>query len=198
MYFLSPPSKEKVQTFISQYQSSPFSYNELGISLENFPQHSNTSQKFKKDEYQISLGYGRECFAKAQQAVKDWGMFALDWIRLYPAKPKIQEEEMVGVLIHSLGIWVLNFCRIVKVMEGERQFGFSYGTLRPHAERGEEKFLVTWSKDNDEVSYKITAFSRPNYFLAKLGYPYVRSLQKRFSRESLQKMKKLVHDANSF
>jgi uncharacterized protein (UPF0548 family) len=47
---------------------------------------------------------------------------------------------------------------------------------------------VEWRREDDSVFYDLYAFSRPNHFLAKLGYPLARRLQRRFARDSLQAM----------
>ena len=68
------------------------------------------------------------------------------------------------------------------------RFGFAYGTLPDHVERGEERFTIEWQAD-DSVWYDIYAFSRPKHPLARLGFPVTRMLQKRFARDSLAVMK---------
>jgi uncharacterized protein (UPF0548 family) len=74
--------------------------------------------------------------------------------------------------------------------EGEslKKFGFAYGTLASHVERGEERFTIEWQKEDDSVWYDILAFSKPNKFVVKLGFPVTRMLQKRFARDSLAVM----------
>jgi hypothetical protein len=62
-----------------------------------------------------------------------------------------------------------------------RRYGFAYGTLGEHAERGEERFAVEWNREDDTVWYDILAFSRPKSLLAIMGYPLSRSLQRRFA-----------------
>lgn len=49
---------------------------------------------------------------------------------------------------------------------------------------GEERFLIEWDRDTDRVSCEIAAFSKPNHFLSRLGYPIVRRNQKWFGRDS--------------
>jgi uncharacterized protein (UPF0548 family) len=73
------------------------------------------------------------------------------------------------------------------------RFGFAYGTLPDHAERGEERFTVEWHHHDDTVWYDILAFSRPNQFLSGLAYPLVRQLQKRFARDSRAVMHRAVN-----
>ena len=76
------------------------------------------------------------------------------------------------------------------------RFGFANGTLPGHAGVGEERFLVEWDRATGEVWYDILAFSRPQRFLARSGYRYMRWVQKRFGRESAAAMRRAVgHEA---
>jgi len=86
--------------------------------------------------------------------------------------------------------WSLNACRLVSVIDDDRSYGFTYGTLPDHAERGQERFLVEWRQDDDSVWYDILAYSRPNQILSLLGYPVARLLQKRFARDSMLAMRR--------
>ena len=47
-----------------------------------------------------------------------------------------------------------------------KRFGFGYGTLPRHAERGEERFSVEWYREDGCVYYDVFAFSRPKHPLA--------------------------------
>lgn len=96
----------------------------------------------------------------------------------------------------AIGLWWLNACRIVYVVDESgpiTRFGFAYGTLPRHVETGEERFLIEWDRAKNCVWYDILAFSRPNHFLTRLGYPLVRRLQKRFARDSATAMFKTVN-----
>jgi uncharacterized protein (UPF0548 family) len=93
----------------------------------------------------------------------------------------------VAVLVHHFGFYSLNAARIVYVVDEDgptARFGFAYGTLMEHAERGEERFTVEWNRSEDQVWYSIVAFSVPNKVLARVGYPLSRILQKRFGEGS--------------
>ena len=96
------------------------------------------------------------------------------------------------------GLWWLNACRIVYVINERtpaRRFGFAYGTLPGHVACGEERFTVEWD-EHDVVSYAIMAFSRPRYWMARLGYPLARRLQKRFVVESQAVMRRIAANAS--
>jgi uncharacterized protein (UPF0548 family) len=121
-------------------------------------------------------------------------MFEMPWVELCWPDTPIQAGANDAVLVTHFGTWLLNAARIVYVIEehGTRErFGFAYGTLKEHAERGEERFSVELHADDGSVWYDLYAFSRPN-LLARLGYPLARSLQKRFARESKSAMQKAV------
>ena len=47
-------------------------------------------------------------------------------------------------------------------------------------------------RSTGRVRYDILAFSRPHQFSARLGYPVVRRLQKRFGRDSAAAMLRAV------
>ena len=117
-------------------------------------------------------------------------MFYMPWVRLCWSTAPIEVGTNVAVLVSHLGVFSLNPARIVYVIDEPRRFGFAYGTLRGHAEIGEERFSVEHLAD-DSVLYDLYAFSRPGP-LACLGYPYARALQKKFARESLEAMKAYV------
>jgi uncharacterized protein (UPF0548 family) len=70
------------------------------------------------------------------------------------------------------------------------RFGFAYGTLPDHPERGEERFLVEWSQADDSVWYDLLAISRPGHWLARVGYLYARYEQAKFRRLSGEAMQR--------
>jgi uncharacterized protein (UPF0548 family) len=104
----------------------------------------------------------------------------------------------VAIVARRAGMWWLNACRIVYVVDEPGpvgRYGFAYGTLPDHAESGEERFLVEWDRAAGEVWYDILAFSRPRWLLTRLGYPYMRRVRRRFGRESAAMVRALKDDA---
>ena len=189
MFLITKPNNETVARFLETQKDSPFSYAEIGATRKIAP------ADYTIDHNRVQLGTGREAFERAIKAVRNWKMFDLSWVNLCWENTLIEEGATVAILAHHFGFWSLNAAKIVYVLEetGEiEKFGFAYGTLLDHSERGEERFSVEFHQADESVWYDLYTFSQPNRFLAKLGYPVSRYLQKQFAMESKQAMVKAV------
>ncbi len=190
MFLLTNPSEDRIHRFIDSKRHLPFSYADVGATLSSPP------AGYTLDHNRIELGRGAEVFNRAVRAVRGWKMFDMPWIRLCWPDSGIEVGTVVAVLARHLGFFSLNACRIVAAVDTDdaiKKFGFAYGTLPGHAERGEERFTVEWNRENDLVVYDLLAFSRPDNFLAKAGYAYARRLQKKFAAGSKQAMFEAVN-----
>ena len=99
-------------------------------------------------------------------------------------------KTILGVTNVTAGDVIFGGQRITHLStHGRIARGVAYGTLPGHLETGEERFLIEMD-ERGVVWYDILAFSRPRRFLVRLGYPYVRRLQKRFGRHSAAAMQK--------
>jgi uncharacterized protein (UPF0548 family) len=191
MFLRKRPHNEDVLGFLAGQQNQPFSYIEAGASRLVAPDGYNV------DHNRIMLGEGRETFARAVQAIKDWQMFEMEWIEIAPKDAPIVEGSCVAIIVRHFGFWSLNASRIVYVIEEHgalERFGFAYGTLPRHVEQGEERFSVEYHSEDNSVWYDLFAFSRPRHLFARLGSPISRQLQKRFARDSLKAMKRVVNE----
>lgn len=188
MYLMSKPGADEIRAFLAAQKDQPFSYSLVGASRERLP------KGYTVDHNRVRLGEGPETFERAMKAVREWKMFAMPWVQLCWPDTPIEEGATVAVLVKHLGFWSLNAARIVYVLEengADKRFGFAYGTLLEHGERGEERFCVEFHAEDQSVWYDVCAFSQPN-LLPRLGYPFARYLQKRFARDSKTAMQKVV------
>ncbi len=183
-----PPSSDRIDAFLREQRTLAFSYAEVGQSLDRSPAGYNL------DHNRVLLGRGEAVFRQACAAVRAWTMFPAPWTRIDPANAPIQEGQVVAMLAHVYGLWWLNACRIVYTFDESapvRRFGFAYGTLPGHVERGEERFSVEWLAD-DAVWYDLRAFSQPRFWLVRLASPLARGLQRRFAVESKLAMQRAI------
>ena len=195
MYLFKKPGDERIRRFIESQSTLDFTYPSVGAT-----RNGDYPSGFVPDHNRIHLGAGQATFEVAKRALCNWQHYQFDWIDLFRSDATPEPEQTVGILAHALGLWVLNACRVVYVIEEEEplcRFSFAYGTLPEHAESGEERFQVEWNHDDDSVWYDILAFSRPNQLFARLAYPYVRRKQKQFARQSKQSMKVAVAASSS-
>lgn len=191
------PREPEVSAFLSAQvaagSSLAFSYPEVGASRHN----AERPRGYELDHNRIRIGEGEADFVAACGALRAWRMFPRPWTRIAPMDAFIEVGGIVAMQAHALGLWWLNACRIVYVIDEHgptRRFGFAYGTLPAHVEQGEERFSVELQPDG-AVWYDLRAFSRPRYWPVRIGKRLARRLQARFVRESQVAMRAAVVEA---
>jgi uncharacterized protein (UPF0548 family) len=194
MLSLRKPPEERLRDFLAAQSKLDLTYSAVGATAAVPP------AGYVVDRTRIKLGEGAWTFAAAQAALRRWEHFRLGWVETWPPDTPIQTGQVVAVIARLFGLWWLNACRIVYVVDEKgsvQRFGFAYGTLPEHAESGEERFTLEWHEADDAVWYDILAFSRPQQLLPRLGYPFTRKLQRRFARDSVAAMQRGVVEEKS-
>lgn len=154
----------------------------------------------KHDRYQLELalppGWKSErLFHWAAERVACYQLFP-------PSRMKARVDAPGGRVVRGAtilqGVFVGAFRlrmadRVLEVFEGgnrkKRWSGFTYGTLKGHAERGIETFRVAWDKASGKVTFTMEAWSKPRHWLVWLFYPWARWVQKKAGREAMGYMK---------
>lgn len=193
MLSFQKPSAESMRRFLIEQERLNFTYPAVGATAHTPP------AGYAVDHTLIKLGEGEPVFHAARAAMQRWEHFRLGWVEAWLPDTPIQSGESVAVLGRAIGLWWLNACRIVYVVDEPGpicKFGFAYGTLPGHVESGEERFLIEFDRSENSVWYDILACSRPNHILTWLGYPFVRRMQKRFARDSATSMLNAVRSGN--
>jgi uncharacterized protein (UPF0548 family) len=199
VWHLREPSPERIRAFLAGQAGEAFSYPAVGATRR---EPVAAPPGYDLDHNRERLGEGTEVFVAACGALRRWVMFPAPWARIEPrgggTYPPLEEGTTVAMVAQALGLWWLSACRIVYTLDEtseagpvRRRYGFAYGTLPRHVERGEERFSVELREDGS-VSYDLLAFSTPRYWAARLGYPLARRLQRRFVRDSLAAMRRAV------
>jgi uncharacterized protein (UPF0548 family) len=198
VFSLARPDRQTVLALQQAAKTAPFTYPEPGMT-KNFQSFSG---RYTLDHHRYLLGSGEGQFEKAKAALLNWRQFELGWVSL--TKPEtigIEEGSPVCLTVHLGPIWLLFGCRVVYTLDSERlepgqaaplaRFGYAYGTLDGHPEKGEERFSVEWNRDNDQVWYEIVALSQPGDLLVTVAKPFARERQARFARDSGAAMQRI-------
>jgi uncharacterized protein (UPF0548 family) len=187
MFWRRRPSDDEIRAFIADQAPRPFSYADVGATRGTPP------AGYSCDHNRVALGSGRATFERAVAALRGWQMFAVGGVELcWPTAP-IAVGTTVAILAGERGIWSLNACRIVYLLDEAgpvTRTGFAYGTLPEHGVRGEERFAIEWERATDQVSYDLLAMSQPSSLLIALARPLLRRVQQRFARQSLAAMRR--------
>jgi uncharacterized protein (UPF0548 family) len=186
MFLARRPGPRVLERFLTDSHDRPLSYEPVGIA-------QSPPSGYDLDEIAATIGHGAACFSRAKDALAAWKHFDLGWVQLIQHTSSIEVGSIAAVLVGHLGFWSLNGCRVVYALGDRRtgsRFGFAYGTLVGHAERGEELFEVSLEPESDNVIYRIRAVSRPSTLTVRVGYPIARRLQARFRRDSVEAMRR--------
>ena len=145
---------------------------------------------FRRDQWVRRLGSGKDTFDAAVQAIQTWHVHRGAGLVVCVDGPPV-----VGLVVGmgaplSLG-YVDAVCRVVAVIDEPDRFGFAYGTLPTHPERGEESFVVLRNADGT-VDFEVTAISQPRHPLARLCRPLARRLQRIATARYLDAMTRAV------
>jgi uncharacterized protein (UPF0548 family) len=160
-------------------------YREVGATAGNLP------AGYHQFTRSLPIGDGHELFVTAGDAVHQWQVQLRAGLQVSASSP----TAVAGtVLLLGLGIGSLRLrapCRVVYAVDEPRRRGFAYGTLAGHPESGEEAFMIE-HHDDDSVSFRITAFSRPATRLAKIAGPLGAVVQRQVTAAYLRSLAKIA------
>lgn len=163
-------------------RDAPFTYGNVGDTgtISSRPPHG-----YAHLRRQTELGSGASRFDDAVQTLLGWHMHRRARLNVQASDPTVVDG---AVAILGLGIGRLRvpaLVRVVYIVDEPRRKGFAYGTLPGHPESGEESFILELH-DGDEVTFTISAFSRPNSLLARIGAPLTRAVQSSITNRYLR------------
>jgi uncharacterized protein (UPF0548 family) len=178
---------DRLDAFRRSMLDAALSYPEVGASLGVLP------TGYRHNDDSLVLGTGSEVFERAVLGLREWRAHRGAGVTVVPEDAPIEVGTTVALALPLAGISTLAACRIVGVVEDDSRFGFAYGTLTGHPERGEEAFSV--ERDGDAVRFHIRAFSREADPLARLGAPVTRLIQRRVTRAYLTALQGFVRQS---
>jgi len=189
MWSFRKPTVESIRRFVTDESKQVLAFSSVEATAGTLP------TGYVVDHARIELGKGESVFHSASAALQHLDHFRLAWVEAWSPYTTIQPGDVIAVMARSMGLWWLSSCRIIYVINETGpicKFGFACGNLPGYGERGEERFIIEWHRDNESVWYDFLSVSRPVHFWPRLGYPVVWQLQKRFIQDSAACMLKAV------
>ncbi len=184
MKLVRPDSQVSIDHLLSTRTEAAPTYPEIGATLRG-----ENPDGYRRDFAETSLGKGRVVFQRSVAGLKAWKSHHVPGMRVFPRAAPIEVGATVVVTVGTPWLALAAPCRIVGVLDDPDQWGFAYGTLPGHPERGEESFVVSITGDGD-VTFRIRAFSRPGAPLVRLAGLVARIVQRAGTRGYLDAMKR--------
>lgn len=179
------PRRADLERFVDGLVARPLTYDEVGATLAGGDLPGGRHQ-----HHSTVLGQGDHVFAAAAESLRRWVPQRGSGFEVVPDDPPLAMGTDVAVVIPAGPVRVLVPCRVVGVVDEADRFGFAYGTLPGHPERGEESFMVVREADGT-VRFEVTALSRPAGIL-RLAAPISAQVQERAGRRYLKAMAEAV------
>ncbi|MGB8197515.1 MAG: DUF1990 domain-containing protein [Acidimicrobiales bacterium] len=132
---------------------------------------------------------GAADFERACHGLRTWAVQEGAGLRVYPTDPL--EPDATILAVTSIGpVQIVVPCRVVTVFKEPDTFGFAYGTLAGHPERGEESFVL--ERRDGATFFTVRAFSNPVDPLARLAGPLGRVVQRSITRRYVNALRRYV------
>src|SRR4051794_36656464 len=132
MVSLRRPAGETIRAFLASQSGLGLTYEAVSATAGVPP------EGYSVDHTRIKLGEGEGAFERAKAALRRWEQFCLGWVEACPRDTPIQAGVVVAVVARTFGLWWLNACRVVYVVNepgsgSVSRYGFACGTLPDHA-----------------------------------------------------------------
>ena len=184
MLYLRRPSAVVLARLAAAQSGLGLTYPEVGATATAMP------ARYWHGRWRADLGeYSEARLHRASDALRGWAAQRGAGMTVVPDEPVRPDLTFALALPLPLG-WATAAGRVVYVTDEPERFGFAYGTLPAHPERGEEAFHV--ARDGARLVFTVHAFSRPQHPLARLGAPVARLIQLRTNRAYLTAMRAAV------
>ena len=185
MIVVSRDHQKFVTDVLERARNEEVTYEERGGTRSN-----ELPAGYRHDHLAVTVGHGEPDWDRARDAIRRWQAHRGARVTVTPATALIEEGGTV-VVSQSVGpVLLVAPCRIVYTTATATRFGFAYGTLPGHPERGEEAFHVTF--EDGRVVAEIVAFSRPADLLTRLAGPLARQVQKAATKRYIDGIRSYV------
>lgn len=130
------PSHAQLEQLLERARRSALSYDHVGSTLPGAEPRPRLRRRH------LVLGQGPEAFGSAARGLRRWSCQKGVGATVHPADAAIEVDSSLLVVLHIGPVKVVVPNRVVAVVDEPTRFGFAYGTLEGHQERGEESFVA--------------------------------------------------------
>ncbi len=177
-------AKSELAALVKHSRSDSLTYSPTGGSLGGpVPAH------LKRRHWTETLE-GPRAFERGAEALRVWAVHRATGLELAADGPIAIGTNVAFSAPLPIG-FVDGTCRIVAVVEAADRFGFAYGSLSVHPERGEESFVVAREPEGG-ARFDVVGISRPSQLLARLVPPVANRLQDTAVRRYLLAMQQIA------
>jgi uncharacterized protein (UPF0548 family) len=136
---LRRPTTEQLSPLLERWRQEPLTYSPVGASLT-----TETVDGLRRHSWNVELPAG--AFDVGVDAIRTWSVHR--GAGLVVAVDGALAEGVTVVMSAPMPLGFVDLaCRVVAVIDETDRFGFAYGTLPMHPERGEESFVISRAKD---------------------------------------------------
>ena len=168
---LGRPSDGELDRLLVSARGADPTYDHVGSTLD--PERWSGAEVLERH---LDVGSGRSAFEAGREALRSWVMQAGIGASIHPAGQPVEVGATLLVVLRRGRVHVIAPVRMIGVLDEPDRFGFAYGSLPGHPERGEESFVVEHLGD-DSVRASIRVQSEPGTLAARAAAPLVRHLQ---------------------
>ncbi len=164
---LGRPSPDTLDRLLTRAERSSLTYDHVGSTL---PASDDVDRPVRREH--LDLGTGPAAFEAAVAGLHAWACHGGLGATVHPVDAPLRVGTSLLVVLHVGPVSIVVPDRIVGVVDEPRRFGFAYGTLEGHQERGEESYVVE-HLDDDRVVATIGLDARTATTAARLVAPAV-------------------------
>lgn len=174
---------DRLDETLSEAADLEVTYDHVGSTLSpTAPCHSRTVE------------LGDDAFDAGVEGLKAWVCHRGIGASVYPEGAPIAVGETVLIGLRAGPVRLLVPNRIVAVVDEPDTYGFAYGTLPGHPERGEEAFLVE-RHAGGRTTATIRVIAEGNWLVVRLASPIARLLQRAALDRYLASLQRFVTES---
>lgn len=181
---LRRPGTARLEELLKACGGDALTYGPVGVSLDEAVETS-----LHRARWETAL-QAEDSFERGSAAIRDWAVHRGSGLSVLADGTMAVGTNVAMVAPLPVG-FVEVTCRVVQVIDEPGLFGFAYGTLSVHPERGEESFVVSNAPDGT-VRFVIAAASEPAHPLARLAPPIATRLQNQACLHYLAAMQRVT------